>query len=526
NLRPEESRAYLRARGLPAARHDEALAFTHGHPLALALVADVQSQEGAAVPFRPQDRPDVVRALLERFVQQAPGPRHREALEVCAHARVTTEGLLAEALGAGGAGELFAWLRGLSFVEEGPEGVFPHDLAREVLEADLRWRNPEAFSDLHRRVRGAVVRRLQETGGRAQQRAGVDLMHLHRANPLMRRLRVFDRETLGTGYALPATEPDRSPILDCVRRHEGDESARVAAYWWGRQPGAFLAFRDGGGQLIGFHATVSLRDATPEDVAADPAVRPALDYARRYGPPRAGEELLLHRFWMGCSTYQALGPALNLNAITCSRLWITTPRLSWSFAVIADPELWQETFTYLRLRRAPEAEFAAGGRPYGVFAHDWRAEPPAAWLEEMGQHEIATDLTLDDLRPPPPPLVVLSQPEFAAAVRQALRDYTHPAVLAASPLLRSRLTADPGPGAPPAALLRLLRQAVEALRGTPRDEKLYRALQRTYLQPAATQELAAEALGLPFSTYRYHLARGIDRVTQSLWRRELEGPEG
>jgi hypothetical protein len=74
--------------------------------------------------------------------------------------------------------------------------------------------------------------------------------------------------------------------------------------------------------------------------------------------------------------------------------------------------------------------------------------------------------------------------------------------------------------------LRLLRQAVEALRGTPRDEKLYRALQRTYLQPAATQELAAEALGLPFSTYRYHLARGIDRVTQSLWRRELEGPEG
>ena len=77
NLRPEESRAYLRARGLPAARHDEALAFTHGHPLALALVADVQSQEGAAVPFRPQDRPDVVRTLLERFVQQVPGPRHR-----------------------------------------------------------------------------------------------------------------------------------------------------------------------------------------------------------------------------------------------------------------------------------------------------------------------------------------------------------------------------------------------------------------------------------------------------------------
>jgi hypothetical protein len=38
--------------------------------------------------------------------------------------------------------------------------------------------------------------------------------------------------------------------------------------------------------------------------------------------------------------------------------------------------------------------------------------------------------------------------------------------------------------------------------------------------------LAAELLGLPFSTYRYHLAGGIARVTESLWQRELHGPEG
>ena len=47
----------------------------------------------------------------------------------------------------------------------------------------------------------------------------------------------------------------------------------------------------------------------------------------------------------------------------------------------------------------------------------------------------------------------------------------------------------------------------------------------TFLQPAATQELAAERLGLPFSTYRYHLAGGIRRVTEQLWQRELYGTE-
>ena len=38
----------------------------------------------------------------------------------------------------------------------------------------------------------------------------------------------------------------------------------------------------------------------------------------------------------------------------------------------------------------------------------------------------------------------------------------------------------------------------------------------------ATQERVAEELGLPFNTYRYHLARGTDRVVEALWQRELQ----
>jgi hypothetical protein len=37
--------------------------------------------------------------------------------------------------------------------------------------------------------------------------------------------------------------------------------------------------------------------------------------------------------------------------------------------------------------------------------------------------------------------------------------------------------------------------------------------------------VAAERLGLPFSTYRYHLAGGLRRVTERLWRRELYGDD-
>jgi hypothetical protein len=46
-------------------------------------------------------------------------------------------------------------------------------------------------------------------------------------------------------------------------------------------------------------------------------------------------------------------------------------------------------------------------------------------------------------------------------------------------------------------------------------------LQRTFVRAAPTQEAAAEVLGLPFSTYRRHLARALEQVTDLLWAVEI-----
>ena len=71
-----------------------------------------------------------------------------------------------------------------------------------------------------------------------------------------------------------------------------------------------------------------------------------------------------------------------------------------------------------------------------------------------------------------------------------------------------------------AALRATLIDAAGVLHGHPRDERLFRAVDRTYLRPAPTQERAAELLGLPFSTYRRHLAQGVARIAARLWERE------
>lgn len=49
----------------------------------------------------------------------------------------------------------------------------------------------------------------------------------------------------------------------------------------------------------------------------------------------------------------------------------------------------------------------------------------------------------------------------------------------------------------------------------------HRALTATYLAGNPGQEAAAERIGVPFSTYRRHLTSGIDRLTDLLWRSEL-----
>ena len=59
NLNLDESRAYLSARNVPADQHASTLDFTHGHPLALSLVADMFAQHGSR-RFEPQAAPDMI----------------------------------------------------------------------------------------------------------------------------------------------------------------------------------------------------------------------------------------------------------------------------------------------------------------------------------------------------------------------------------------------------------------------------------------------------------------------------------
>jgi hypothetical protein len=520
NLTPEESRQYLQACGVDPDRQEQLVELAHGHPLGLSLLADVvvRGGEAAADPLTP----DLVGTLLQRFVEIVPSGLHRRALEVCAPARVTTEALLREVLGLEDAHELFTWLRELSFVESGPEGVFPHDLARDALEADLRWRDPEGYRGVFRGVRGHINGRLQTSRGQEQQRAIADAKYLFRRLPGVGS--PVDWEAWGQQYPEPARPGDREPLLDLVLSWEGEASAAIAARWWERQPEGFFVVRGQDGVIGGFLALLDLTRASTQDIEADPGARAAWDYAMRHAAPRPTEMVTQSRFIVDRETYQGPSATLNATPILTMQRYLGTPNLAWDFLALAEPERWDAYFAAADLPRAAGADFWVGGRRYGLFAHDFRQIPVDALLELVTERALAHDLTPSSPTVQPL-LLVLSQPEFDDAVRQALRDLRRPDLLSRNPLLRTRLVRDrAGDEEPVAATLEaLVGAAVETLREHPRDDKLWRAVERTYVRPAATQERAAAALGLPFSTYRRHLTLGVDRVVAWLWDQEVYG---
>lgn len=523
NLLPKESEAFLLGQGLSKQASGRVLAATYGHPLALSLAADLFGQSHVAHDFDLKKDPDMVRILLERFVADVPSPMLRQALEVCAHAFNTDEDLLAHCLGEEHGYAAFQWLRGLSFIEQGPFGLFPHDLARDVLETDLRWRNLRRFRELRLQVRDYVIQQVRQSEGLAQQYAVFALLFLHRNNPFMSPF--YEWQSLGQYYIDTAQPADLPVIWEIISQHQGEATLSALRYWATRANSTIYTFRGAGHVIAGFTHVIALHDITEEDRQADPAMDAAVAHLQTTAPLLAGETILYFRNWMDATLYQQSPSIFNMAAMVSLRLFFNVSTLAYSFVAHTDRN-YAKMFDYLRMPSSPQAGFALDEQHFDVFVHDWRAESVTTWLQVMGERELLDEIVELEALPQKPQPLVLSAPAFGEAVRQALKDLQRPDLLAQNPLLRSRCLIERSNQTPTPALLQaLLQEGAELLAASPRTRKLHRTLWHTYFAPAPTQEVVAEMLDLPFSTYRYQLGKAVKQLTDWLWQQELYGVE-
>ncbi len=517
NLDDIEAATYLLQKGVPAELQRAAVEFTHGHPLALALVGEIVRQKGSLAPA---DSADVVHVLTERLLAAVPSTHHRAALEAAAQVRVLDEPLLAALLATPDSDQMFGWMRGLPFVDAGPHGLFLHDLIRDVLTADLRWRHPQRWAQLHDRARSSYLDRLNEPDPMTQARALLDLIHLH---PDLRPFLAAGEE--GAALRVDALTPrDQGAVADMVERYEGEESASLARRWMAGQPSAWTVIRDRSGTVHG--ALCLLRIQPGPDSDGDPALVAAGRQLAEHPPLRDNDTATLIRFWLAADSYQSVSPVQSLIATQLARHYLLTPGLAVTLLPFAHPEEWEAFCVYADQHRAPAGDFTVGGHLYQAFVHDWRVVPPAAWVAQLSRREVGA--AAGPSTSAPTGLLVMTEQDFATAVRQALKQYSRPDRLRQNALLRCRLITEQLPETAPAAervalLQATLKAACDTLATAPADRRLHRILVRAYLAPAPSLERAAEVLELPSSTFRRLLTVAVGRVTTVLWLQESGG---
>ncbi|HEY7484848.1 MAG TPA: ATP-binding protein [Streptosporangiaceae bacterium] len=508
-LSPSESIDLLARAEVTADFRPHLAALGRGHPLTLALLADATTASGA-VPENLADAPDLVAALVAQVIGDAPSDAHAMGLVLCAHAWLTTVDLLRHAVG-DLAPEVWAWLEAQPYITRGADGLYPHDLVREVLDADLRRRSPDTYRQVNRIVHGAAIAALRgrDTTDRAlwaQQK-----LHLHRRSPIA--FTYWALRERGSAAVVPGRPDDHPQVLDTIERFEGKESAALAERWLDAQPENLSVVRSPTG-VAGFMFQV-IYPADPSLCDADPVVRTVLAEAARRSPARPGEQISIARYLSGAAEHQRDAHAVLVGSVTSTVTWASRP-LAWSFVMTLDPEFWGPVFRYL----AFTVEFPAkhGELDYTVYGLDWRRCSIESWLELMGERE------LSGVTGPPPPEMLrpppLDRARFAEAVRVALRDLHRPDRLRPSPLMGSALAVG-FEGADVDRLHANLLRAIEQIGREPRAETLGRVLDRTFVRPAPTQEAAAEVLDLPFSTYRRYLAKAVERLTDLLWAVEI-----
>jgi len=520
NLDEEDAIHYLTQRGVAADSCLPIARFSHGHPLALTCAAEAWRTTPGRV-FAPDEAPDVVRELYTYLLSGIPEGSHRRALEAAAVLHTSSEAVLTPLVG-DTARDWFGWLCSLSFMVLSQRGVFPHDLVREIILAELRWRCPERLMMLTLRAQRLLAARVEAATAEQFPLAFSEFAFALSHNPRARNMR-FTVDELWLDSMRPADVP---AIEAAVERHEGTAAREQSSMWIAAQPDSFKVARDPRGAVVAFIANLRLDLTTSGQRGRDPIVAAAwADAAARLGAPPT-RPIGYGRWIMDIEVHQE--PCLSMAVCTqaVGELFFL-PDFAFYYVRFDRWERWADAARLCQAALIPALAHTIGDKVFSVTVQDHRGLSGSDWLlrfsEDAAPHEWAAVASASqDVSA----LSALSRDEFAARVREALRSLTDPLVLARNPLIHSRSVVERcAAGATAqertAALERLLREAVAAQRGSPRGDRWYRVLHAAYVEPMGKHESIAPLLGHSYSTFRRLLAAATEHIVDALWVREM-----
>lgn len=492
-LAPADAQRLLAAHGLSDERVPGIIEWAAGSPLALALAADAATADASWNPARTPDRPDLVKSLLHRLVETELRGIRPSALGIAVVARSTSPQLLRAVLRDADADAEYRQLSELTVTEPVGDGITMHELARKVLLADLRLRNPELERDLRRKIIDYLYARA--LGG--EPLLMIDMAHLVE-NPLLR-----------WGFGWHGNVKFR---IDSVRDGDDEGVERQAAgrqnpQWWqqsrryfSESPERAAVARDGTDRICGFMVCMSPATA-PRFADTDPLVGRWLAHAR--ANEANGESVL----WQAAVDLTGQGKVQAMLGIAgVLRSGVINPR----FAYLPIDPGYPGALDFAQAQGAThltDLDVRIGGQ--SVECHQVDYGPGGLFARLRAQ--VYQELSL----PAPAPT---SESEEAipaglvAAVRDALRNFRVPRELARSPLASGTTVQERAE-----SVRNTLRQAANEAFGDSQTERLlHSVLLAGYIEPLRSHEAAASALCLSRAAYFRRLRTAVNRVAEHL----------
>ncbi|AMW08168.1 hypothetical protein A4E84_00610 [Streptomyces qaidamensis] len=305
-------------------------------------------------------------------------------------------------------------------------------------------------------------------------------------------------------------------MLRMAEEAEGPASAAAVAHWLRRQPEAFRVHRYAGSSApVSFMAILRLDAPLPEDRAEDPVIAAVWDLVEAAAPLGPGEHLGIRRFAVQPGGHQRPSPLMELISRRTIAEEMTSHGRAVTFTVFEDADRWGG---YLAKAGMPEvAAVDVGGLRQHVFGRDWRRQTVEQWVQHRARTAVTPVATRPATASTSGPGDQLPPAAFEEGVLQALRTWQTPREFATSVLLHSHLVPSGSPD-PVADLRGAITTALDAIQIDPAGVKAHEALTATYITALRTHKAAARRLGVPYGTYRRHLALAKERLIEKLLR--------
>lgn len=499
----QEALAYWQARLPDASPNEIEIAQGQGHPLLLALLTEVRRREGGG-SHGAEDRVGLLRGVLQQLTGLSlVDSVEQRALEVLLIARVVDEDMLAQCVDTSQSASIFRSLASLPFVEQSDYGIRIHDLVRENFADYWLSRDAKATNQLREKIFRYLIGRLMVQDKQLAPVYVKDWLYVMGHPDVIPQL---DRRHLLTHYLDEGIRRagDAQMIRQITASRFGHCVQAAVLHWLNHSPQSFFLTRRSDGQVVGFFIALELNQIAQEQLAGDEIALHMLCWVCQQRQPQGSVWLL--RLIVDASGDQLPSPTATVSSIPVAIRSLLQQDKEWNLMIHHNRDAMlpaYKSFTRFNWHsEQPSLSFEQDGQNFSVFVRDFLTEPvPESNLPAVRIHMQG----------------LMDEDAFQKALNDAWRQIYRDDLMSCNPLLEGTLTLRT-----PNLIREALHASVQALTVRPQDMKFHHALRRTWLDTGCKQEAVASELGLPFNTYRYHLAKGAERAARWLWMKEIQ----